>query len=159
MLQRGGTRNDLQGLLARGRGAGRPARRPSSRADARGKETILLVEDEPAVRQVALRALSSRGYRVHPARDAEEALQLAESLLPSLDLLITDVVMPGMDGIELSEQLRSRHPQIRVLYMSGYSEAMLYRQRTDGDGVNFVEKPFTPERLLRQVHGALNPTS
>jgi PAS domain S-box-containing protein len=132
-----------------------PARPEASR---RGHETILLVEDEPGVRQVALRALSASGYRVHPAGDGGEAMRIAESLTTPVDLLITDVVMPGMDGIELGARLRERHPGTRVLYMSGYSEAMLSRQGLGGPAIDLLEKPFTPEKLLRQVHGVLKGT-
>jgi two-component system cell cycle sensor histidine kinase/response regulator CckA len=118
---------------------------------AAGTETILLVEDEPRVRAIAMRTLAGRGYQVREAQDAAEALRVAQDLDGPLHLLITDVVMPGMNGIELSKRLRALRPTIQILYTSGYSEVAIPRDGLDGSPPFFLEKPFTPDALLRRV--------
>ncbi len=125
-----------------------------------GSETILLVEDEPAVRLLARQALAARGYNVIMAADGQEALMLAELLHQQLDLLITDVIMPGIGGLLLSQRLRARQPSLRVLYMSGYANDAMDRNGLLADGVELLPKPFTPTELARRVRQFLDrPTS
>jgi len=134
----------------------KPAERSSEKGASRGDETILVVEDEDAVRRVAVRTLSSLGYRVLEAATAEAALDLFGSNLPQLDLLVTDVVMPGLDGRRLSEQVARRLPGLRVLFVSGYTDDAVVRYGVLRENVSFLSKPFTPEMLGRKVRQVLD---
>jgi len=117
--------------------------------------TLLLVEDEQTVREVVQHVLESEGYTVLVASSAERAEALFEEHLDRVDLLLTDVVMPGRNGLDLFASLRARRPSLRVLYMSGYTDgAVLQQEGLDGN-VPFLQKPFTPDRLLRKVREVL----
>ena len=116
-------------------------------------ETILLVEDDHSVRYVAARSLRRGGYRVIEAPTAEEALRTMESE-PRVDLLITDIVMPGMNGQELVESLRSQHPSLAILYISGYTPEEIGR-RAFVESKRLLRKPFTPDQLIREAQQAL----
>jgi two-component system, cell cycle sensor histidine kinase and response regulator CckA len=120
-----------------------------------GSETILLVEDEPMVRHLARAALEKAGYVVTEAGSAAEALDAVAGGLPRPDLLITDVVMPGINGRAMAERLQDRWPGLRVLYMSGYTDDAIIRHGVLQPGVHFIHKPFTPSALARQVRIAL----
>ena len=117
----------------------------------RGTETILLAEDEDAVRRLVQRALELHGYSVLPARSGEEAEQLERSHLGPIHLLVTDVVMPGMGGRELADIVKSRRPQIKVLYMSGYTNDEVVRHGVIVARDTFLQKPFTPTILVAKV--------
>jgi CheY-like chemotaxis protein len=119
-----------------------------------GGERVLVVEDEPPLRAVLERILRSAGYHVAGAGSGEEALRLCASAPEPFDLLVTDMVMPGMTGRELAERLRARQPSQRVLFMSGYSLELLER-RAGADVGPLLLKPFTPEDLLAHVRSAL----
>jgi CheY-like chemotaxis protein len=121
----------------------------------RGDESVLVVEDEPAVQQLVRRILEERGYRVQVAGHAAAALALVDGL-PRLDLLVTDVVMPGQSGPELATELTSRYPRLRVLYMSGYNESFVGRQGFAQPASRFLQKPFSPETLARKVREVLD---
>jgi CheY-like chemotaxis protein len=123
----------------------------------RGTETILLVEDERIVRQLAMRVLQHLGYTVLEAADGMEALRVAQRHDGTIDLLLTDVVMPQMNGNVLAERLRATHPQLKVLFMSGYSDGMVGQQRLGGCKDALLQKPFTPDLLARTVHDMLLP--
>ena len=132
---------------------GAPAVR--SRPTLGGSETILVAEDEQAVRVFIERVLSRAGYGVLAAANGPEALALA-STLPRLDLLFTDMVMPGMSGRELAAQLAATHPTARTVYASGYSnDALLYGVGTDGKSP-YLAKPFTADGLLTKVREVLD---
>jgi PAS domain S-box-containing protein len=121
--------------------------------------TVLLVEDDPAVRSAARRALLRAGFLLIEASDGAEALTLCpEQGGPTIDLVVTDLVMPEMGGIELAAALRARRPGIRVLYMSGYTRDALRRQSVLEPGAVFLEKPFTPQALVNAVRAALGGT-
>ncbi len=120
-----------------------------------GSETILLVEDNAAVRAFARRALEAQGYTVLEAASGTEALPLAASQSGSLDLLVTDVVMPGMQGHQLAEQLRANLPDLPVLYVSGFTENSVISHGIPGREVAFLPKPFTAEALGRAVRDAI----
>ncbi len=127
----------------------------------RGSETLLLVEDNDAVRDLTAKALRRRGYTVFEAHHAEEALEWAASSGITPQLLVTDVIMPGLNGPALAEQLTERHPGLRVLYMSGYTEEADAKavQDTALNGTLMLQKPFTPGKLAEHVRLALDAKS
>jgi two-component system, cell cycle sensor histidine kinase and response regulator CckA len=117
------------------------------------RETILLVEDEPAVRQLFAIALGRAGYRVHEARNGQEAIRVFEQLGPSIDLLLTDVRMPYMGGVELAQQLRARSSHLKLICISGYPGT------SDLDVVgDYLAKPFSRDELLKKVREVLDRT-
>jgi len=120
----------------------------------RGTESILLVEDERSVRDLASRVLAQAGYTVHPVVGGAEALELVGEL-GAVDLLLTDVVMPGMNGRELAQRMRQEVAGLRVIYMSGYTVDEVIRDQEYRSG-NFLEKPFTPAQLLDAVRSTLD---
>ena len=129
---------------------------PTPEVIPQGHETILLVEDDEAVRNLARTALEMYGYQVLVAVDAAEAQRLVEKYSGSLDLVVTDVVMPGMSGRELVEILRSRYPHLKVLFMSGYTDDAVVRHGLVHAEVAFLHKPFTPVDLAQKVRDVLD---
>jgi PAS domain S-box-containing protein len=123
---------------------------------AEGAETILLVEDEPAVRELARMVLAERGFSVIEAQSPEDAVRLAGKHGAEIHLLLTDVVMPGISGRDLAKQLTARHPNLRVLYMSGYTYNMIAENGTLEEGLSFLQKPFTPQGLTQKVREVLS---
>ena len=123
----------------------------------RGTETILLVEDEPAVRAVARQILARQGYTVLEAPDGPAALAMVAGRA-RVDLILTDVVMPGMSGRTLADQLATRWPGVRVLYMSGYTDDAIVRHGMLEPGLAYLQKPFRPDALVRKVREVLNRT-
>lgn len=121
----------------------------------RGTETIVLAEDEKDVREVAREFLESGGYTVIEARDGTEALKRVEKYDGAIHLLVTDMVMPGMTGQELTAKLLQRRPEIRVLYMSGYSERAAADSTRGDTAIRLLTKPFSRWALLRAVHEIL----
>ena len=120
---------------------------PAARVHAR----VLVVEDQPEVRELAVSALRRAGHEVWEATDGDEALARFESRARTIALLLTDVVMPGMNGRVLAERMRVIHPDLLVLFMSGYADELLNLQELVGPGVSFVAKPFTPSALVHQI--------
>jgi two-component system, cell cycle sensor histidine kinase and response regulator CckA len=129
--------------------ASRGARHAPAGANGASGATVLVVEDEDAVRQLTCRILESGGFRCLSASDGEEALRLHGEADPPIDLLLTDVVIPGMSGRELAERISAEGSEVPVLFMSGYTDDVV-----DG-GAALVQKPFTAASLLRSVHQAL----
>ncbi|MDB4887810.1 MAG: putative two-component hybrid sensor and regulator [Gemmatimonadetes bacterium] len=127
---------------------------PARRADS----TILLAEDDDAVRTIAREVLERAGYRVLAAPDGLSALALSDAHDGEIDLLLTDVIMPGMNGRELAESLAMRRPGLRVLFASGYSDNVLLEQGALAPGVHLVDKPFTPATLAARVAEILDVT-
>ena len=119
--------------------------------DLTGAGTILLVEDEDAVRLFSARALKNKGYTILEARSGEEALEVLEKEGDKIDLMISDVVMPQMDGPTLYKQMCGRWPKIRVIFVSGYTEDRLREQFTSGETIYFLPKPFTLKQLAGKV--------
>ncbi|HYC32366.1 MAG TPA: ATP-binding protein, partial [Gemmatimonadales bacterium] len=139
-----------------GPGAALPAR-TDRRALPGGRETLLLVEDESAVRSSARRLLERYGYTVLEARHGGDALRIVEEGPPGqVDLVLTDLVMPEMGGRELVERLRTRRPTLKVLFMSGYTEKAISEDGVMPPNTGFVEKPFTVEQLLRRLRELLD---
>lgn len=122
----------------------------------RGKETILVVEDEEMLRRLVVTVLSSGGYEVVAAADGDEALRLCQEHGECIDLLLTDVVMPGRSGPEVAAATTSCCPQLRVLYMSGYTDDAIVRHGVTASEVHFIQKPFTPSDLARKVREVLD---
>ncbi len=124
-----------------------------------GQETIMLVEDEDAVRELVMDVLEANGYTVLVARHSEEAFKLNGRYKGLIHLLLTDVVMPKMSGRELAERLRSSRPRMKVLYMSGYTDDAVVRHGVLAEGTAFLQKPFTPNALLQKVHEILGSSA
>ncbi|MCI0538515.1 MAG: PAS domain S-box protein [Verrucomicrobiales bacterium] len=123
----------------------------------RGNETILLAEDEPALRKLVRQTLSRCGYEVIEAASGREALERCNNSSIKIDLLLTDLVMPGgISGTELAAQLRSRYPTLKVIYSSGYSIELVAKDCELVDGLNFLPKPYDPKRLARAVRTCLD---
>jgi two-component system, cell cycle sensor histidine kinase and response regulator CckA len=118
-------------------------------------ETVLVVEDEPALKELACRILDRAGYRVLAADSGGAALELADGHTGHIDLLLTDVIMPGMLGKELAERMQARDPTVRVLFMSGYAQPILASRGTLDPGVTLIEKPFGRTELLTAVREQL----
>jgi PAS domain S-box-containing protein len=139
---------------------GRPAGHVKASTDrpepARGGETVLVVEDEPLVRAVARRVLSKKGYRVLEAENGAKALRMCAESLPSIDLVVTDLVMPEMGGRELAAELHARHAAVRILFMSGYTEDAALRPSVLQAGQAFLAKPFTADEFARKVREVLD---
>jgi CheY-like chemotaxis protein len=133
-----------------------PTPRPRETPIQRGTETVLLVEDEPLVRDIAKSALSDQGYQVLEAENGEEAVAVAREHGAPIELVLTDVVMPKMGGRELVEQLRKVRPSIRVLYMSGYTAASIDEQDVVEPGTSFLRKPFALAEMLGKVREVLD---
>lgn len=133
------------------------AREPSTR------KLILVVEDEPAIRRLVQTALDREGVRVISAANGEEALALAADPDLSIDLLLTDLVMPGMSGIELAEDLRHQNPTLRIAYMSGYAEnpeaLAASRANVPAAETLFIAKPFAAEVLVSRILELLSDDS
>jgi CheY-like chemotaxis protein len=121
----------------------------------KGTETILLVEDEAAVRELAARVLQSNGYKVLVASDPEEAVRVCQEYKEPVHLLLTDVVMPKLSGRQLADHVVFIRPEMKVLFMSGYTDDTIAHRGVIQEGAAFLEKPFTPESLLRKVRGVL----
>ena len=130
----------------------RPTERPTV---LEGNEIVMVVEDEENVRGLAVRVLKQYGYTVCDAPNAEACLAFLdeETLVP--DLLLTDVVMPGLNGRELFEEVKQRYPDVRVLYMSGYTEDIVTHRGVLMEGIPFIQKPFAVEGLASRVRAVL----
>jgi nitrogen-specific signal transduction histidine kinase/ActR/RegA family two-component response regulator len=135
------------------------ARRVRTLVPAGGRETVLVVEDDPAVCVVTRRVLERAGYRVLTAENGLEALKVAERLDGPLDIVVSDMTMPGMGGIELGQELRRRRPGLRVLYLSGYTENQANFAGSEQPGNDFLGKPFTASALLTHVRRLLDRSS
>jgi two-component system cell cycle sensor histidine kinase/response regulator CckA len=121
----------------------------------RPAETILLVEDEAAVRTLAKRVLTQKGYRVFEAADGAIALRVAAAHVGEIDLVLTDVAMPNLGGRGMVEELRELSPAIRVLFMSGYPREEVFPEKGTASRIPYLQKPFTSETLFAEVRSAL----
>ncbi len=121
-----------------------------------GSETILVVEDDPSVREILVRSLSRLGYQVLSAAHGEEALQQCRRHTGPIDLLLTDIVMPGMNGTDLAREIKAVRPDIRVLYVSGYTDDQLAGRGLVESEVHFLAKPFSSQELAQRVREVLS---
>lgn len=128
---------------------------PARAADLTGRGTLLLVEDEEAVRAFAARALASRGYHVLEAGSGVEALEVMAQHPGEVELILSDVVMPEMDGPTLLKELRPSHPDIKVIFMSGYAEEAFAKNLPEGADFGFLPKPFTLKQLIEAVKASM----
>jgi CheY-like chemotaxis protein len=136
-----------------------PAEKPDAAAlekAPRDAETILLVEDEAAVRTLAKKILSQKGYRVLEASDGAIALRLAAAHVGEIDLVLTDVAMPNLGGRGMVEELRELSPGIRILFMSGYPKEEIFPDKRSANRIPYLQKPFTGETLFSEVRSALD---
>jgi two-component system cell cycle sensor histidine kinase/response regulator CckA len=121
-----------------------------------GSETVLVVEDDDSLRNLAQKTLRQYGYRVLTARNGEDALSIGKEYEGQIDLLLTDVVMPTMNGKETAERLQPLYPQMKVIYMSGYTDDAIVHLGVLEPGINFLQKPFSPEPLAIKVREVLD---
>jgi two-component system, cell cycle sensor histidine kinase and response regulator CckA len=121
-----------------------------------GRETILVVEDESAVRSLARDVLTRLGYDVLVASDGRNALKVADRCRRPINLLVSDVVLPHLRGVEVADRLRARRPGLRVLYISGYTETAIVHDGQLDPGVDFLAKPFRPVDLAERVREVLD---
>jgi DNA-binding response OmpR family regulator len=117
---------------------------------------VLLVEDAESLRELLREALETNGYTVLVARDGAEAMQIAAAHAGPIHIVVTDVIMPGMSGPKIVDLLAPRRPEMKVLFVSGYSDESLTRHGLVGPGRAFLSKPFGPEVLLRRVRESLD---
>ncbi len=129
---------------------------PAGQASRGRGETILVVEDEASILKLATRILEGIGYKVLPAGNPEAALELAGENIGEISMLITDVVMPGMNGRELAESIHARFPDMKILFMSGYTSDAIAHRGVLEEGVNFLSKPFTTKDLAAKVKSVMD---
>jgi PAS domain S-box-containing protein len=168
IVQQSGGHIDVKSEVGKGttfrvyfpRATAEPLRRRSSHGEHRpapkGQETVLLVEDEDGVRKLARMVLEGSGYRVVEAANGSEALRISPDVLRSIDLLVTDVMMPSMSGPQLAREILSLRPDLRVLYLSGYTDNEILHYGVSTQDHAFLHKPFTPTHLTRKVREVLD---
>jgi len=129
---------------------------PAAEKVAGGQETILIVEDEPDLRELTRVFLEGYGYKVLQAASAEQALQVADGFGERIDLLLTDVIMPGLSGRQLAEKILGKRPQTKIVYMTGYTDDMVVQHKVLEPGVNLLQKPFGRVELALKVRSTLD---
>jgi two-component system, cell cycle sensor histidine kinase and response regulator CckA len=139
--------------------AAKPASASSENADMTGMETILLVEDEPAVRMLAARVLKRAGYDVREAADGVEACDVFNRHAPEIDLVLMDVIMPKMSGRDAYETIVKTRRDIPVIFCSGYSERELGAEFLQSHSLDLLAKPYRPEELLTRIRERLHPAA
>lgn len=132
---------------------------PEKKAAAGGTETILLVEDEPTILRMTRMMLERKGYTVIPASTPAEAIKKAKNHSGGIDLLMTDVVMPEMNGRDLAGKITALYPDIGLLFMSGYTANVIAHQGVLDDGVAFIQKPFSMADMTEKVREVLDTTT
>jgi len=130
-----------------------------SKSTKRGSETVLLVEDDEAVRELTEEILNSQGYRVISANGPKQAEEIAAAQGEEIDLVLTDVIMPTLSGRELVKRLMAMNSKLRVLYMSGYTDNVIAQGGVLEEGLAFLQKPFTPRILMQKVREVLDASA
>ncbi|MCD6360564.1 MAG: response regulator, partial [Armatimonadetes bacterium] len=128
----------------------------TGQAPAGGNETILVVEDEELVRDLVVSLVSGAGYEVLVARNGDEALKICEEREGAIDLMLTDVIMPGMDGAELAAEMSRRCPRMKVIYLSGYTANTIADRGVLEPGVHLIQKPFDADELINTIRDVLD---
>jgi CheY-like chemotaxis protein len=136
-----------------------PLRQDESQNLLTAHETVLLVEDDPGVQKIAAMALRQQGYTVLLAHDKQTAIRLARQHHGSIDLLLTDVIMPGGNGKTLANELTQHRPNLKCLFMSGYTDDVIVQHDIVAPGIAFLQKPFTVQGLVRKVCEVLDAQS
>jgi DNA-binding NtrC family response regulator len=121
-----------------------------------GSETILVVEDEPSLRELARTILHDQGYTVITAESCDQALAIVSKITNPLHLLLTDVIMPGMSGTALAKELSAKYPALKILYMSGYTDNAIVHYGILEPGIEFIQKPFSPASLTWKIRRILD---
>jgi CheY-like chemotaxis protein len=142
--------------LRRTRETQSPNRRPHLAPPPQRSVTILIVEDDDNLRSLLQRTLEAVGFSVLPATDGVEGLRLCQEHDRTIDLMVSDIVMPRLNGIQLSEQVRASHPAMRFLFVTGFAEEFPEVRELIKIGATILEKPFLPSELLRKVEDTLN---
>ena len=140
------------------RGQGSAAEPPKPRADLTGQGTILLVEDEDGLRSLNARGLRSRGYSVIEASNGVEAMEALEEKDGAVDLVVSDVVMPEMDGPTLLREMRERNPNLKIIFVSGYAEEAFDKSLPENEQFAFLPKPFALSALVAKVKETMAPS-
>ena len=128
---------------------------PPSPTEQRGSETILVVEDATELRGLLCSSLERRGYKVHTARDGVQAMEILRQEPCAIHLVVSDIMMPHVDGLELKRRAATLRPDVKFLFMSGYSEEAIEQRQTLAQGCAFLEKPFLPDELASKVRELL----
>jgi two-component system, cell cycle sensor histidine kinase and response regulator CckA len=128
-------------------------------AQRRGEETILIVEDDQALRELAKNILANQGYKVFAAQNPEEVREICKTHGTKIDLLLTDVIMPQMSGKDVAQMCTATIPTLKVLYMSGYTSDVIMHHGVLEEGLAFLQKPFTPVSLTAKVREVLDGSS
>src|SRR5829696_7826387 len=132
---------------------------PSGSPGKEHRETVLVVDDEEGLRSLVCRTLRAEGYGTLEAGHGAEALEVLERAADSVDLIVTDVVMPGMDGRELGRRVSQRWPDLPILYISAYDVNDIFRRGSPRQSAPFLQKPFPPEGLITTVRGLIRTRS
>jgi two-component system cell cycle sensor histidine kinase/response regulator CckA len=151
-----GAGTTFQVYLPRVAEAAGPIRAVAVQTPTRGTETVLIVEDEKALRRAARRILSKAGYTVLEAADGAEALRVLEGHVGPLHLLLTDMILPGLNGREVAERISASRPGLKVLFSSGYTNDAVLRDGVLDASAHFLAKPYTAESLVRKVREVLD---
>ena len=129
---------------------------PQAARDSGTDEQVLVAEDDDIIRTIVREFLEPLGYRVIVARSGEEAMELLGKVGPVVDILLTDVVMPGMGGKELAQRFQEISPRSKVLFMSGYTGDVVIRHGVEQGNVDFIQKPLVPNKLVRKIREVLD---
>jgi DNA-binding NtrC family response regulator len=127
-----------------------------TRQDLAGTETVLMVEDEEGIRKLVCQALEQQGYTVLEAGDGVEALNICKQYKGPIHLVVTDVVMPILSGVDLVTHLNKRYPAIKSLFISGYTDSAVVREGVQDTTIHYLNKPFAPDQLLAKIRGLLD---
>ncbi|SRR5579883_299047 len=148
-------RKSEDGVISQGGAVGAVAPGPAAGTIAAGHETILLVEDDELVRNMTKCALEEIGYKPLVAASPQEAIELCSQKGSEIRLMLTDVVMKGMNGMELRDRISALNPSIKVLFMSGYASNVIVQHGILKKGLHFIQKPFAPDDLARRIEELL----